>query len=83
MADKIALTRVRVFDGRRLLEPGTIVFEDGVIGGDPHGARVIDGHGGVLLPGLIDAHVHLHGPQWCLTAPLMAWSATRDRRGRS
>jgi imidazolonepropionase-like amidohydrolase len=63
MADKIALTRVRVFDGRRLLEPGTIVFEDGVIGGDPHGARVIDGHGGVLLPGLIDAHVHLHGPQ--------------------
>ena len=62
-AEKIALTRVRIFDGRQLLEPGTVVIENGVIGGDTHGARVVDGRGSVLLPGLIDAHVHLHGPQ--------------------
>jgi imidazolonepropionase-like amidohydrolase len=61
--EKIALTRVRIFDSRRLLDPGTVVIENGTIGGDAHGARVIDGRGGVLLPGLIDAHVHLHGPQ--------------------
>jgi imidazolonepropionase-like amidohydrolase len=62
-APRTAVTNVRVFDGRRLLPPGMVVIEAGVIegrGSGADGAQVIDGAGGVLLPGLIDAHVHLH-----------------------
>jgi imidazolonepropionase-like amidohydrolase len=58
-ARKTALTRVRVFDGQQLLPPATVVIEGDRIGTDPAGARVIDGAGGVLLPGLTDAHVHV------------------------
>ena len=58
-AGKIALTNVRVFDGRQLRPPGTVVIEGDRIGADPAGATVTDGDGGVLLPGLIDAHVHV------------------------
>ena len=57
--DKIALTNVRVFDGERLLEPTTVVIDGDRIGGDQAGARTWDGGGGVLLPGLIDCHIHL------------------------
>jgi imidazolonepropionase-like amidohydrolase len=59
---KLALTNVRVFDGSQLIPGGTVVISGGRIGTDPAGAQVIDGDGGVLLPGLIDAHVHLDGP---------------------
>jgi imidazolonepropionase-like amidohydrolase len=59
---KIALSNVRVFDGRQLRPAATVVISGGKIGTDPAGAQVIDGAGGVLLPGLIDAHVHLDGP---------------------
>jgi len=59
----ITVRNVRVFDGDRLREPGTVVIDRAVIGGaDAAPAEVIDGRGGVLLPGLIDAHVHLLGP---------------------
>ena len=61
VAPKTAVTNVRVFDGRRLLAPDTVVIEAGRIGARAGGAQAIDGEGGVLLPGLIDAHVHLHG----------------------
>jgi imidazolonepropionase-like amidohydrolase len=57
--DKIALTNVRVFDGERLLEPATVVIDGNQIGDDPAGARTQDGGGGVLVPGLIDCHIHL------------------------
>jgi imidazolonepropionase-like amidohydrolase len=60
--DKIALRNVRVFDGERLLEPATVIIEDGRIGrigDDQSGARTWEGGGGVLLPGLIDCHIHL------------------------
>ena len=57
--DKIALTNVRVFDGERLLEPATVVIDGDRIGEDQAGARTWEGDGGVLLPGLIDCHIHL------------------------
>ncbi|MET9487474.1 amidohydrolase family protein [Nocardia sp. NPDC006630] len=60
---KIALTGVRVFDGRELGEPATVVIDGDVIGTDPGGAELIDAGGAILLPGFIDAHIHLHGPQ--------------------
>jgi imidazolonepropionase-like amidohydrolase len=60
---RTALTNVRVFDGRRIVPGRTVVIDDGLIGSDPEGAQVVDGDGGVLLPGLIDAHVHIDGPE--------------------
>jgi imidazolonepropionase-like amidohydrolase len=57
--DKIALANVRVFDGERLLEPATIVIDGDRIGSDPAGATTWEGDGRVLLPGLIDCHIHL------------------------
>jgi len=56
------VTNVRVFDGQGLRPPGTVVIEGDRIGEGPigtGGGEVIDGAGGVLLPGLIDAHVHV------------------------
>ncbi|GAA3309883.1 hypothetical protein GCM10020295_75610 [Streptomyces cinereospinus] len=53
-----------MFDGRRLTEPRTVVIDGGTVSRDTRtaGARTVDGTGMTLLPGLIDAHVHLHGP---------------------
>jgi imidazolonepropionase-like amidohydrolase len=58
---KLGLKNVRVFDGQRIGEPSTVVIDGGIIGNadDIEGAEMIDGQGCVLLPGLIDAHVHL------------------------
>ncbi|MET7422038.1 amidohydrolase family protein [Dactylosporangium sp. NPDC005555] len=59
---KTALRNVRVFDGRQLLRPGTVVLDGDRIGSDASGINsVVDGAGAVLLPGLTDAHVHLDG----------------------
>jgi imidazolonepropionase-like amidohydrolase len=58
-AEKIALTNVRVFNGRELWGPTTVIIDGGIVGNDSAGARVIDAGGAALLPGLIDAHVHL------------------------
>ncbi|MFC8720145.1 amidohydrolase family protein [Kitasatospora sp. NPDC057198] len=57
--DRIALTNARVFDGSRLTAPRTVVIDHGRIGVSALGARQIDCGGAVLLPGLIDAHLHL------------------------
>ncbi|MGW9637703.1 hypothetical protein [Streptomyces albidoflavus] len=54
-----ALTHVRVLDGERLREPATVVIDGPLIGTDPAGARVVGCQGATLLPGLIDAHVHV------------------------
>ncbi|MFI0938484.1 amidohydrolase family protein [Streptomyces sp. NPDC021020] len=56
---KVALTNVRVLDGRTLSAPRTVVVDNGVIGVSALGARTIDGRGAALLPGFVDAHVHL------------------------
>ncbi|MFB7088445.1 amidohydrolase family protein [Streptomyces sp. NPDC056296] len=59
LGDKVALTNVRVFDGDRVTTPRTVVVDNGRIGISALGARRIDCAGAVLLPGLIDSHVHL------------------------
>jgi imidazolonepropionase-like amidohydrolase len=57
----------RVFDGERSLGPATVVVDDaGTIGSVEPGERApvdgeVDARGATLLPGLIDAHVHLRG----------------------
>lgn len=60
------IRNVRVFDGERVAERRSVLVENGLIsriGGTelsvPPGTAVIDGVGRTLLPGLIDAHVHL------------------------
>ncbi len=56
---------VDVFDGSHLIRSATVLVRDGMVravGQDipiPSFAEVIDGKGKTLLPGLIDAHVHL------------------------
>ena len=63
-------TDVRVFDGDRLMDGSQdVVLDGGVIAAvvsmagtaDKERASVLEGHGATLLPGLIDAHVHLRG----------------------
>lgn len=57
---KTALTNVRVFDGWRIGKPSTVVIDGDSITFDPRGVKnIIDGKGGVLLPGLIDSHAHV------------------------
>lgn len=57
---KTALTNVRVFDGWSIGEPSTVVINGDSITFDLHDVQnTVDGEGGVLLPGLIDSHIHL------------------------
>lgn len=58
-----------VLAGARVLDPAAgidevrdLVIRDGVIGGDPDGLERIDGTGLVVMPGLVDPHVHLRTP---------------------
>ncbi len=67
-ADQVlAITGARVFDGSRFLPPSTVVVTGGKITAVgpkvavPAGAKVVDGKGATLLPGLIDAHAHSFG----------------------
>lgn len=41
---------------------------------EPHGARVIDGSGGYLVPGFVDAHIHYRHPDELLN--YLAWGVT-------
>lgn len=59
---------VRVFDGATVIPDTDVLIAKGQIqqvGTDlsPAGAQVIDGAGKTLLPGLIDAHVHIHSKE--------------------
>ncbi|TGJ84532.1 hypothetical protein E0Z10_g4239 [Xylaria hypoxylon] len=58
---KIAINNVRVFDGHRILPATTVIIENDTIRSIGHSSDAnthIDGNGGVLLPGFIDAHAH-------------------------
>lgn len=60
--NRFAITNTRVFDGRNVVGASVVVVEDetiAAVGYDvPDGAELIDGEGGTLLPGFIDAHTH-------------------------
>lgn len=61
----VAIQNVRIFDGEKIILNGTVVFQDGKIVGVgknvsfPADAEKIDGQGKTLLPGLINAHLHV------------------------
>lgn len=65
---RIVFTNVNVFDGlsESLATGASVLVEDNLIAAVgssitvPKGAEVIDGAGRTLMPGLIDAHVHLN-----------------------
>lgn len=57
------LRNVRCFDGTGFGEVTELAWRDGVLVATPdEDALVVDGGGGFAVPGLIDCHVHLHGP---------------------
>ncbi|MCJ1479556.1 hypothetical protein MMC13_008242 [Lambiella insularis] len=60
---KTLLANVRIFDGTKISLPTFVVIDGDKIGTIPRGARVVDCKGGILIPGLIDSHVHLHGKE--------------------
>src|SRR5215472_1979867 len=64
----ILFQHVRVFDGVQVTPSADVLIADGVIKEigptlAPGNAKVVDGAGKTLLPGLIDAHVHVHGAE--------------------
>ncbi|MFF5993062.1 amidohydrolase family protein [Prauserella flavalba] len=68
MSSRFAVRARRAFDGERVLRGGALVLvEDGRIGSVrafgpvPDGWELVEVPGATLLPGLIDAHVHLCG----------------------
>jgi len=57
------ISGARVFDGTDALGVATVTVEDGRVTAVEPGERDgdVDGRGATLLPGLVDAHVHLRG----------------------
>jgi imidazolonepropionase-like amidohydrolase len=64
-AQPLLIRDVRLFDGHRVFEHRSVLVADGVIRAvgsadmRSNGAQVVDGRGKTLLPGIIDAHVHV------------------------
>lgn len=93
VAEPLAFVNVALWDGTgELPQPARmVVVRDGRIeevreaaGPAPAGARIIDGAGRTLIPGLIDAHVHLmhdSGPDLLTRGPALMreWVELADR----
>jgi imidazolonepropionase-like amidohydrolase len=64
----LAITNVSLFDGEKVLKNQTVIVEGEdiqCVGPDcktPAGAKIIEGQGRSLIPGLIDMHVHFYNP---------------------
>ena len=56
---KIAITNALIFDGYEIYTDRTVIINNGVIGTDATDDQVLDCSNMTLLPGLIDAHVHM------------------------
>lgn len=60
VAKKTSIQNVRVFDGQDFTDPQSVILANGHIVADAEDIEtVIDGTGQFLIPGLIDAHVHV------------------------
>ncbi len=65
----LVIRNVRLFDGRTTMAAATVVVRGGVIASVEPGTvevaaiAVVDGTNMTLLPGLIDAHTHIRGPE--------------------
>jgi imidazolonepropionase-like amidohydrolase len=56
----VKITNATIFDGEKIIQRGTITFENGIIVDNAEGATEINGEDYTLLPALIDSHVHLY-----------------------
>ena len=63
--DGLLIQGAKIFDGHRFLPPGCLLVREGRVAAlaerltPPAGVPVLDAGGSTLLPGLIDAHVHV------------------------
>ncbi|MCZ9309776.1 dihydroorotase [Corynebacterium uberis] len=82
-AGTVLLTNVRPYGEG---SPVNVLITDGVISdldasADTDADRTVDGHGGVLLPGLVDMHVHLREPGREETETIASGSAAAAQGG--
>jgi hypothetical protein len=83
-AQPLLIQHVRVFDGTRVLENTSVLVEGSIIHSigptitPPNGARVVDGTGKTLLPGLIDAHTHTIAEASLQQAPIFGVTTDLD-----
>ncbi len=80
----VLFENVRVFDGERVIPQTNVLVEEGLIAAvgeglePPAGAEVVDGRGKTLLPGLIDAHVHVFTREALEQAPVFGVTTMLD-----
>ena len=89
----VAFTHVRLFDADagRFLDDRTVVVEDGRIAAVgpadsvvvPEGARIVDGSGKTLVPGIWDAHMHVGSDSQGVMLLSMGVTSARDPGGEA